>query len=335
MTAPTNNETSTYKLHHPLWTHLPAAACVIAIAVVLSRADYGPRVPMQFNAAGEPVRWGSPVELWLWGFGVPLLLVVGSAILDELHARQERCKQFNWVALLDELTVGVTLALMVAITQLSREQPNFSVPWVGMLMLGSGPALLAGLLEWLRPCWPGSEKREPSYELSATEVERMNRASEHWVYWEAQNPAWLRVLIVVTVVPLSFGTVTIVQDIPWLTPLPLAGAVFLVLVYGGIRVTVSPQQLVLRVGFLGIPLRRIPLKNVESVEAISFSPLADFGGWGPGRYSFRLGAWGFYLRGTRGAMIKTRTGSKCLIGSDTPERLVAYLQTAMGMAQTA
>ncbi len=76
------------KLHHPLWTHLPGLICVIAIAIVLARLSLPDRVPMQFDASGRPSSWGSPVELWLCALGVPLLVLIGSAVLDEVKGRE-------------------------------------------------------------------------------------------------------------------------------------------------------------------------------------------------------------------------------------------------------
>jgi hypothetical protein len=45
------------KLHHPLWTH--------------------------FGKHGLPDSWGSPLDIWLIMIGLPLLLVIGSAVLDK------------------------------------------------------------------------------------------------------------------------------------------------------------------------------------------------------------------------------------------------------------
>jgi hypothetical protein len=321
------------RLHHPLWTHLPGLVLVVAIYVVVLGHAVPDHVPLQFDASGEPVRWGSRVEFWIFALGWPLVILAGSAFLDEINARQEPERRFNWLAVLDELVLGVLLGMVLKLTPaLSSPQPVFTFPWLWMIGLGSGAALLAVLLERLRPHRPAVQPPEMHFEHSAAEQDQIARAPDTWMYWEVQNPLYLQILIPVTAGILIAGTVLVLPVMWPLSVLPAFGAALILLLYGGMRVTVTPRHLVLRFGVLGIRLRQINLADVEHIEPVSFSPLADFGGWGL-RYSFRLKAWAFFLQGRRGVMYQTSNGSKTIIGSDTPERLAAFSQTALRLAQ--
>ena len=54
----------------------------------------------------------------------------------------------------------------------------------------------------------------------------------------------------------------------------------LLLFTGGFRVSVTRASVLVRAGLIGVPLLRLTTNEVAEAAAHSFSPLADFGGYG-------------------------------------------------------
>jgi hypothetical protein len=102
-----------------------------------------------------------------------------------------------------------------------------------------------------------------------------------------------------------------------------------VVFYGGLRVSVTPERVRVRLGFLGIPLLTLKIIDLAEVQVHQFSPLADFGGYGI-RFNAQIKA--YFLRGNRGVKLTTVRGKNYLIGSDRPERLSAVIQIAKRLA---
>lgn len=90
------------------------------------------------------------------------------------------------------------------------------------------------------------------------------------------------------------------------------------------RTTVTETELSVSFGAL-FPLyrRRIPLADVASAEAVTYSPLADYGGWG-----IKWGQDGAALnaRGNRGVRLTLRNGKHVLIGSQNPDALAEAIK---------
>ena len=107
------------KLYHPLWTHLPAVALLAYVTYRFIAAMPLPAtVPLHFDAAGNPNRWGSPWELFAAFAGLGLLYLGISVLADELWARQESRKAFNWLSLLDEAIIAIFAAIIARLWRL-------------------------------------------------------------------------------------------------------------------------------------------------------------------------------------------------------------------------
>ena len=91
-----------------------------------------------------------------------------------------------------------------------------------------------------------------------------------------------------------------------------------------LRTTLTDQELVITFGAL-FPLyrRRIALTDIASAEAVTYSPIADYGGWG---IKGRPGNSALNARGNRGVRLTLCNGKKLMIGSQKPEALAALLQ---------
>lgn len=89
------------------------------------------------------------------------------------------------------------------------------------------------------------------------------------------------------------------------------------------RTTVTETELTVTFGAL-LPLyrRRIALREIASAEAVTYSPLAEYGGWG-------IRGWGkntaLNARGNCGVRLTLRDGRRVLIGSQRPDELAAAL----------
>jgi hypothetical protein len=71
--------------------------------------------------------------------------------------------------------------------------------------------------------------------------------------------------------------------------------------------------------------RVIDLENIESVEAVRYSPLRDYGGWG-----IRHGSAGkaYNVSGNQGVVLRLKNGKTVLLGSQRYEELAAAIESA-------
>ncbi len=114
--------------------------------------------------------------------------------------------------------------------------------------------------------------------------------------------------------------------------LPLVVAI--ALLFGRLVIDVDEDTLTTSFGYLGWPVQKIPLSQVENVEVVSYKPLRQFGGWGIRCGSFQGQRTSCYsMRGDRGVLLSvhkeirvcmTKT-HRFLIGSQTPESLAQAL----------
>lgn len=150
------------------------------------------------------------------------------------------------------------------------------------------------------------------------------------IYRESQNPLWCYVLMLAIfaccLLPLAFipeiasKEAFVVLVIVLLAFLPL-------LCIFGFFFTVDRFEIVIRMGLLRIPIKRIALDSIVSAEVMEFRPLMDFGGWG-----IRFGknkTTGYFMSGNQGVLVTTNAGKKYLLGSDTPERLAHVIQSRL------
>jgi hypothetical protein len=95
---------------------------------------------------------------------------------------------------------------------------------------------------------------------------------------------------------------------------------------GDLRTLVTAGGLDIRWGFLEVIRKRIPFDEVESAEAVTYSPLREFGGWG-----IRFGGKGkktWNIRGNRAVLLHLRDGTRFYLGSDKPERILQWITSA-------
>lgn len=90
-----------------------------------------------------------------------------------------------------------------------------------------------------------------------------------------------------------------------------------------VRTVVDSDSVTVTFGWL-FPLyrRRVPLRDIRSVEAITYSPLRDYGGWGIKGVSGNVA---LNARGNRGVRMTFADGKRLLIGSQKAEALARAL----------
>ncbi|MEO8347923.1 MAG: hypothetical protein ABI610_03345 [Acidobacteriota bacterium] len=111
---------------------------------------------------------------------------------------------------------------------------------------------------------------------------------------------------------------------PWIVALVLAVVVLLgAVLLMRLTTTVTPDAISVKHGFLY--RTRIPLSDVARAEAVEYSPIRDYGGWGI-RGSSRRRA--LNARGNKGVLLTRSDGTTLLVGSQHPRELLDALARA-------
>jgi hypothetical protein len=316
-------------LKHPLWTHIPGSMLLVMMVITFWRSWPLPDpAPVHFAGDGTPDRYGASWEIPVVVLLVSLVAFAVSIAVDEFWAKQERRKRFNWFSPLDEVLLGLLTGMTIQYSEVLETTPYiFRHSWTpsgGLILIAS---LGAVLLEILRPHRPSplTEVREDVSRLE-TEVTSRQQSGQPWVYWDSQNPRYVKWYLPIFGVGLLALGFTAWSDNRWAASAALAGGLIVLLISGGFRLSVTQTQVRLRAGYLGIPLLKLDLKDVVDAELHEFSPLADFGGYGI-RRNREMSA--FFLQGDKGVKLTTAEGKKVLIGSEHPDRLAAVLRAAI------
>lgn len=320
------------KFVHPIWTHLPAAAALIVlIAMIIAAVPLPAEVPIHFDFSGEPDGYGSSWTSFGLVIGLSVLFIATSFILDELWARQEKKKSFNWLSLMDDIFVGAMVGTNVGyLSYLQNNAVSFTFPW-GYLCLVAGTAtVLAIILDMVRPyrAYSPTLTAEDSRTISV-EVEKHLKDGSPFVYWDYQNPLYVSIItIVLPIVMFTTAVITAFSQI-WVSVVLLVVGCMMIVPYGGQRTIVTRDDIRVRWGVFGLRVLRLKIPDIVQAELHEFSPLKDFGGYGI-RFNKEMTA--YYMRGTRGVKFTMRNGKKYLIGSDHPEQLNAVAMSLTGTA---
>ena len=313
------------KAIHPLWIHLPAIMVILALVIILVLTGPLPeQAPIHFDINGQPDSYGSPLIVLILIMLMMVFFIAISILIDELWARQEKKKTFNWLSLFDDFVLGgiggTTLGYLGV---LSESTPVFEFPWVEVVLVCGSATILAVILEFVRPY------RKYKLAVAAENVDGIKsdmdniiKSGQPLIYWESQNPSYNTALAVL--LPLVFIGVAIATSFLaiWVSVLYVILALLSFMMYGGFRTMINQDVLLIKLGVVGIPLLKIKISDVTSVETHNFSPLKDFGGYGI-RMNREMKA--YFLNGNRGVKLTMADGKKYLIGSDHPERLAAVV----------
>ncbi len=94
---------------------------------------------------------------------------------------------------------------------------------------------------------------------------------------------------------------------------------------GQLRVRVLDEGLELAWGLAEVVRKTIPFSEIERVEPVTYSPLAEFGGWGIRGGLGKKRAW--TVRGNRALRLHLSDGALFYLGSRRPERLLGWVQS--------
>jgi hypothetical protein len=313
------------KIIHPLWIHLPAVMVILALIIITLLSGPMPeQAPIHFDSSGQPDSYGSPLIVVIMILLMMVLFLAISGMIDELWARQEKKKTFNWLSLFDDFIVGglggVTIGYLGV---LSESTPVFEFPWLEVVLVCGLATAMAAILEVVRP-YRKYESAVAAENIDGiqSDIDNIIKSGQPLVYWESQNPIYNSILAVV--LPLVFIGVAIATSFLaiWVSVLYVVLALLSFMMYGGFRTIVNQDMLVIKLGVAGIPLLKINMVDITMVDIQSFSPLKDFGGYGI-RINREMKA--YFLTGNRGVKLTLSDGRKYLIGSDHPERLAAVI----------
>lgn len=314
----------------PWKTHLPALALILLMVGVVALGWPWPEpVADGLDAQGRPVHWkwppatiGAAVILWLVFFALDGVwgLVEGGR------------KRFNPLSLLDEGLIAWML-VRVADTGVANGVSPALRAWswaAGGLALAAAAAL-----ELRRRAAAPSASARTAEDVTAfgRELSALHAPGQRWSYWSVQRPPH----------PLLFGSlglffviggVAIPEGPVGARVLLLAAGLLVLAAYsGGFCTVVTPRRLVVRAGRFGPALLRLATTEIVEVAVPQPVSLHDFLGWGI-RLGFRgdfAGVWAFTLASS-GVLLRTSKGTRYLIGTDQPERLVTALNAARGVA---
>lgn len=317
------------RLSHPIWTHIPAIAMLIFLIVYTIMAGTLPsRAAIHFDFHGVPNDFGSPYLVVGLVFGLSLLFIVISAIIDEVHARYEKKKSFNWFSFLDELSIGFLGGVYIGyIDYLKYDSSSFNFPWLVLSITTGGLIILGGIVESLRPfCFNPNKIAFSNTAALEKELEQRIKNTASFIYWESQNPFWVSLISVILPLIMLISAGFAWFGSSWTSLIMVVVAILLVIQKGGLRTSVTQQEITVRFGLPGFKVLLLKTADISNIELVEFSPPRDFGGYGI-RRNREMSA--YYLRGSRGVKLTTTKGKKYLIGSDHPEELYAVTQAVV------
>jgi len=99
------------------------------------------------------------------------------------------------------------------------------------------------------------------------------------------------------------------------------------LLMGQLRTRVTPEGIAIRWGFAEVIKKWVPFEKVEGAEAVRYSPIGEFGGWGIRIGRNKKKAW--TVRGNRAVLLRLSDGTRFYLGSDRPERILQWVTSAM------
>ncbi len=320
-------------LKHPLWIHLPAVAALIVFCVYVFRVlPLSGRVPIHFDTAGIPNSYGSPWLVVGLTIGLSLLYIAISFVLDDMWASQERKKTFNWLTVMDDVIVGAICGAGIGfLLYLESGSELFSFPWGWMLGLGGGGLILSILLEMLRPYRNNNQRKSSIGEVKiAGDLAEQIKGSSAFVFYDSQNPPLMNLVTIVLPLIMFVWAALSYSEAAWVSILLAVTGFLLFIPYGGLRTMVTRRNITVRFGLFGFRVLSLNIAEIASIEAVEFSPLKDFGGYGI-RFNREMKA--YYLRGNRGVKLAVANGKKYLLGSDEPETLAEVIQALAGTSK--
>ena len=90
-------------------------------------------------------------------------------------------------------------------------------------------------------------------------------------------------------------------------------------------VEVWRDRVIVAFGPLRAIRRSVPYEEIEEIEAVTYRPIRDFGGWG---IRFRPGRTAWTVRGNKAVRLRLDSGRDFYVGSRFPHRLAERIEVA-------
>ncbi|MBT8396343.1 MAG: hypothetical protein HKO65_00395 [Gemmatimonadetes bacterium] len=95
---------------------------------------------------------------------------------------------------------------------------------------------------------------------------------------------------------------------------------------GQLRTRIMSEGIDIRWGFLEIIKKTIPFSQIQKAEAVTYSPIGEFGGWGIRVGAKKKKAW--TIGGNRALVLHLTDGTRFYLGSEKPERMLQWITSA-------
>lgn len=105
---------------------------------------------------------------------------------------------------------------------------------------------------------------------------------------------------------------------PWVPAILVAVGAAIQWLVGGLTVRLHRDHLTVGLGGARLVRSRIRYSDIVAVEAVRYSPLREFGGWG---YRIRGDRRAWTARGDEAVVLDMRDGRRIYIGTESPDRL--------------
>jgi hypothetical protein len=154
----------------------------------------------------------------------------------------------------------------------------------------------------------------------------LHKERTSWSWW-VHLLIWGGVAIAASAGLARAGDVTNPDFLPTIaTPIAIAALIPLVFygLVGYLSAQVTEAGIRMRWGPLGWIRKFIPFDTIMKAEAVTYSPLMEFGGWGI-RIRRNKRAW--TVRGNRAVRMELTNGKVFYLGSDRPERFAEWIRS--------
>lgn len=319
----------------PWYQELVALAAVVFVAVggFFTWSHLAEQIPVHFNRRGQADDYASPV-VFIGGMVLFMMLfvIIDAAFRYNWLLQERERKRFNWAQLIYN-AIAVFLAWCAIRVLLFGagfiEHFDLAISTGGQVIL----ACLAFLTisEIIRPIAMVDRPAESSAVASPQHGVIGDRAQ--FYYSQFVNPWWFAAVTLIGGLGALFGAYNLLHR-PEM-PLQVLGIVLLCLApllllgIGGFRFIATRNGVMVRLGWVGVPMFRLPFAKILNVELVTFSALQDFGGYGVrcGKDNTRA----YILNGDSGVKISTEARNY-ILGCPAPEQFLAVLREAKARA---
>ncbi|MBF4570462.1 hypothetical protein ITJ57_16975 [Plantibacter sp. VKM Ac-2880] len=304
------------------------AMAVPAIAIAITRLVWGDALPVDvashWSGTGAPDDSQPAAGVFVVTLIIASVAAIAAIILLALPRPARRTKRM--IVLILGIAAGSAAAVWVIPTWLTIQAGSVDGAVLGWWIVPLAACSLWGVIPAAilpaQPLLAGATARPAPMDLGETEVGAWSRSVTALLF------LWLTLALVaigaVAYTPILLGGESGVATLG-LSILTLAT----LLCASFIRLRVSVDWRGLRVvSLFGIPMKRIPLDQVDVVEATDIRPM-DWGGWG---YRIMPGRSAVVLRSGPGLVVTTASGKQFAITIDDPEEPAALLQALVARA---